>query len=180
MSVTVRPRPDGPRSLCPFCREQAGEDVAPCACGVIYHPECRAELSRCATIGCAGKSAGGQRGAHRDVACARCGGLINNDGDMCFGCWSAYHRRCLATGCCAVRPTALQPAEGATDDEARPSPLGVAGFLVFACIGIMAFAAAEPERRPPHAPSDPLLTLGAGVSILVAFAFILLTLRRRP
>lgn len=89
--------------------------MTPCVCGVNYHPDCRAELSRCVTIGCAGKSSGGPRArVHRDVFCVRCEGLINNNGDMCFGCWSPLHRRCLAAGCiCRPRPNQV----------ARPSML---------------------------------------------------------
>jgi hypothetical protein len=148
VSVSVRARPGGPRT-CPFCRDEAGEDVTPCACGVIYHPECRAELSRCATIGCAGKSATpGQRGAHRDVACVRCQGLINNDGDMCFGCWSPFHRTCLRAGCCAVQPAAPDPGE----PQLELRPRGVAGvaasFLVFCAAAVLA------DSRAPFRPND--------------------------
>jgi len=38
---------------CPFCREDVGGEVAPCAgCGVRLHPACAGELGRCPTLGC--------------------------------------------------------------------------------------------------------------------------------
>jgi len=42
-------------SICALCHDALGGDVEPEACpdcATVYHPECRAELDRCGTLGC--------------------------------------------------------------------------------------------------------------------------------
>lgn len=41
------------RPVCPYCREPVGAGPSCFGCGVAYHAECRVELGRCATLGCA-------------------------------------------------------------------------------------------------------------------------------
>lgn len=178
MSVSVRARPGGPRQ-CPFCRDAAGEDVAPCACGVSYHPECRAELSRCVTIGCAGKSAApGQRGAHRDVACVRCQGLIINDGDMCFECWSPLHRTCLAAGGCC-RPAA----KGWTPDQKVVAVLLLGPTIVCGSVGSVMTLNAHPEAIDPArfalAGAFVGALLGLAIGLVASFVFSVVSRERR-
>jgi hypothetical protein len=131
---------------------------------VIYHAECRAELSRCVTIGCAGESAApGQRRAHRDVACVRCERLINNDGDMCFRCWSPLHRRCLAAGCrCAPRPIRATP-QMLLQWVLKASIMLGAAIL----IGSMFGGFVQTERNQNSPDLEHLIAMGRSVGALV-------------
>jgi hypothetical protein len=60
MELRLTPRDRAP--ICVVCRDD-GPAVA-CACGAVYHDDCRWELGRCATNGCA-STAGQAVGARR-------------------------------------------------------------------------------------------------------------------
>lgn len=53
------------RTVCPYCRDGLGEDVAACdACHTAHHRECLAEAGGCTVFGCRG---GPRREAHSEV-----------------------------------------------------------------------------------------------------------------
>ncbi|RMG10163.1 MAG: hypothetical protein D6731_17970 [Planctomycetota bacterium] len=37
---------------CAYCHDARARLEAACACGTLLHPDCRAELTRCPTLGC--------------------------------------------------------------------------------------------------------------------------------
>lgn len=66
IEVEVSARRDGEVN-CVFCREELTGAIETCpGCGATFHPACRAEMPRCATIGCSGvRGAGGSRPRRR-------------------------------------------------------------------------------------------------------------------
>jgi hypothetical protein len=59
MAIEVSARREG-ELRCVFCREELTGGIETCpGCGATCHPACRAEMSRCATIGCSGVRAEG-------------------------------------------------------------------------------------------------------------------------
>lgn len=57
-AIVLRLKPAGVDSglgrICPYCRDVFEQDdpAFTCECGATFHPECREELQRCATLGC--------------------------------------------------------------------------------------------------------------------------------
>jgi hypothetical protein len=138
VDLTIERR-DSSEATCPLCREQVGADHRlSCACGVEYHPECRAELAGCVTLGCEAAPtvvppSPGRRGRRR---CCRCNDQITNRPVNCATCGERHHRWCRGREC---RTRAAERAARRAAAPAEPPP------------------AAEPlleDRRPPTQPAQ--------------------------
>lgn len=68
MREAVRSSDEGATLRCPLCHDALGAVIERCAgCDTPYHPGCRRELGRCATLGCAEAAAPPRRAGPRPV-----------------------------------------------------------------------------------------------------------------